>query len=313
MTTAAQASVVLPAAAAPGRRSRRPGAGRDAAAAWGLLLPNLLLFGVFLLLPLAATFWLSLYSSSGFGPRDFVGTQNYRELFGDSTFWRSAVNTAVYAGITVPVSLVLGLGVALAMNRPLRGRGLLRAVYYVPYVISGVVVAVAGRWVFDENVGVVNRLLQAVGLPSVAWQSEAAPAMTALVLISVWTKIGFAMVVYLAALQSIPGEYLEAAAMDGAGSWQRLRHIVVPLLKPTTVFLVVLGVIESFQVFDVVYVLTGGGPGNATEMLVTYAYAEGFDARRQGYAAAIGVVTYLLVLVLTALWWRRQKAQEAAQ
>lgn len=101
--------------------------------------------------------------------------------------------------------------------------------------------------------------------------------------------------------------------MDGAGSWQRLRHIVVPLLKPTTVFLVVLGVIESFQVFDVVYVLTGGGPGNATEMLVTYAYAEGFDARRQGYAAAIGVVTYLLVLVLTALWWRRQKAQEAAQ
>lgn len=313
MTAAAQTAVTtLPTPAAPVRR-RRPGAGRDALAAWGLLTPNLLLFGVFLLLPLAATFWLSLYSSSGFGPREFVGTENYRELAGDGTFWRSALNTAVYAGITVPVSLVLGLGVALAMNRPLRGRGFLRAVYYLPYVISGVVVAVAGRYVFNENVGIVNRLLRAVGLPAVAWQSEAVPAMTALVLISVWTKVGFAMVVYLAALQNVPKEYLEAASTDGANRWQQLRHIVVPLLRPTTVFLVVLGVIESFQVFDVVYVLTGGGPGNATEMLVTYAYAEGFDARRQGYAAAIGVITYLVVLGLTGLWWRRQKAQEAAQ
>ena len=313
MTAAAQTAVTtLPTPAAPVRR-RRAGAGRDALAAWGLLTPNLLLFGVFLLLPLAATFWLSLYSSSGFGPREFVGTENYRELAGDGTFWRSALNTAVYAGITVPVSLVLGLGVALAMNRPLRGRGFLRAVYYLPYVISGVVVAVAGRYVFNENVGIVNRLLRAVGLPAVAWQSEAVPAMTALVLISVWTKVGFAMVVYLAALQNVPKEYLEAASTDGANRWQQLRHIVVPLLRPTTVFLVVLGVIESFQVFDVVYVLTGGGPGNATEMLVTYAYAEGFDARRQGYAAAIGVITYLVVLGLTGLWWRRQKAQEAAQ
>jgi ABC-type sugar transport system permease subunit len=313
VTAAAQTAVVLEPAAPDRRRTgRRRGADRDAVAAWSLLAPNLLLFGVFLLLPLAATFWLSLYSSSGFGPRDYVGAGNYRELFGDGTFWRSALNTAVYAGVTVPVSLLLGLGVALAMNRPMRGRGLLRAVYYLPYVISGVVVAVAGRWVFNENVGIVNRLLRSIGFSGVAWQSEALPAMTSLVLISVWTKVGFAMVVYLAALQSIPKEYLEAAEMDGAGRRQRLRHIVVPLLRPTTVFLVVLGIIESFQVFDVVYVLTGGGPGNATEMLVTYAYAEGFDARRQGYAAAIGVVTYLVVLVLTALWWRRQKAQEAA-
>jgi multiple sugar transport system permease protein len=312
VTTAAQTAVAVSPPPSSPVAGRRRGAGREALAAWGLLTPNLLLFGVFLLLPLAATFVLSLYSSSGFGPREFVGTANYRELAGDGTFWRSALNTAVYAGITVPISLGLGLAVALAMNRPLRGRGLLRAVYYLPYVISGVVVAIAGRWVFNENVGIVNRLLRAVGLPAVAWQSEAVPAMAALVLISVWTKIGFTMVVYLAALQNVPREYLEAATMDGATRWQRLRHIVVPMLRPTTVFLVVLGVIESFQVFDVVYVLTGGGPGNATEMLVTYAYAEGFDARRQGYAAAIGVVTYLVVLVLTVLWWRRQKAQEAA-
>jgi ABC-type sugar transport system permease subunit len=290
-----------------GRRAAR----RESAAGWALLAPNVALFGVFLLLPLLATFVLSLYSSSGFGPREFVGADNYTELAGDSTFWRSALNTGVYAAITVPLSLLLGLGVALAMNKPLRGRGALRAVYYVPYVISGVVVAIAGRYVFNENVGVINRVLRAVGFEGVAWQSEAVPAMTSLVLISVWTKIGFCMVVYLAALQGVPGEYLEAAQMDGAGRWARLRYIVVPLLRPTTVFLVVLGVIESFQVFDIVYVLTGGGPGNATEMLVTYAYAEGFDARRQGYAAAIGVVTYLVIGVLTALWWRRQKAQEA--
>ncbi|WP_369132155.1 carbohydrate ABC transporter permease [Modestobacter sp. I12A-02662] len=309
MTTAATAAVTVraPGTPEPGRRRRRGG---EAPAAWALLAPNLLLFGLFLLLPLLATSWLSLYSSSGFGPREYVGADNYRELFADATFWRSALNTAVYAGLTVPVSLVLGLGVALAINRPMRGRGLLRAVYYLPYVISGVVVAVAGRWLFNENVGVVNRALRAIGLPGVAWQSEAVPAMAALVLISVWTKVGFAMVVYLAALQGVPAEYREAAATDGASRWQTLRHVVVPLLRPTTVFLVVLGVIESFQVFDVVYVLTGGGPGNATEMLVTYAYAEGFDARRQGYAAAIGVVTYLVVLALTAVWWRRQRGRE---
>ncbi|MEI4280013.1 carbohydrate ABC transporter permease [Klenkia terrae] len=312
MTTAAPAAVTAPGPEQPTPPPRRrPRVSRDAVAAWGLLSPNLVVFGVFLFVPLLATVWLSLYSSSGFGPREFVGADNYAELFADSTFWRATLNTGLYALLTVPVSLVLGLGVALAMNRPLRGRGVLRAIYYVPYVISGVVVAVAGRWIFNENVGVVNRLLRSAGLDGVPWQSDAVGAMSSLVLISIWTKVGFCMVVYLAGLQSIPKEYLEAAQTDGAGRWTQLRYIVVPLLKPTTIFLVVLGVIESFQVFDIVYVLTGGGPGNATEMLVTYAYAEGFDARRQGYAATIGVVTYLFIAVLTALWYRRQKAQEA--
>lgn len=310
MTTAAPAAVTAPVPDGEPPRRRR-GISRDTVAAWSLLSPNLVVFAVFLFVPLLATVWLSLYSSSGFGPREFVGADNYTELFGDSTFWRATANTGLYALLTVPVSLVIGLGIALAMNRPLRGRGVLRAIYYVPYVISGVVVAVAGRWIFNENVGVVNRLLRSAGLDGVPWQSDAAGAMGSLVLISIWTKIGFVMVVYLAGLQSIPKEYLEAAQTDGAGKWQRLRYIVVPLLKPTTIFLVVLGVIESFQVFDIVYVLTGGGPGNATEMLVTYAYAEGFDARRQGYAATIGVVTYLFIAVLTALWYRRQRAQEA--
>lgn len=309
MTTAAPAAVTAPVPRPDPPRKRR--VSRDSLAAWGLLSPNLLVFGVFLFLPLLATVWLSFYSSSGFGPREFVGADNYTELFGDSTFWRATANTGLYALLTVPVSLVIGLGIALAMNKPLRGRGVLRAIYYVPYVISGVVIAVAGRWIFNENVGVINRLLRSAGLDGVPWQSDAMGAMGSLVLISIWTKIGFVMVVYLAGLQSIPREYLEAAQTDGAGRWQRLRYVVVPLLKPTTIFLVVLGVIESFQVFDIVYVLTGGGPGNATEMLVTYAYAEGFDARRQGYAATIGVVTYLFIAVLTALWYRRQRAQEA--
>ncbi len=309
MTTAAPAAVTAPVPGDPPPRRRR--VSRDSVAAWTMLSPNLVVFGVFLFIPLLATVWLSFYSSSGFGPREFVGADNYTELFGDSTFWRATANTGLYALLTVPVSLVIGLGIALAMNKPLRGRGVLRAIYYVPYVISGVVIAVAGRWIFNENVGVINRLLRSAGLDGVPWQSDAVGAMGSLVLISIWTKIGFVMVVYLAGLQSIPREYLEAAQTDGAGRWQRLRYVVVPLLKPTTIFLVVLGVIESFQVFDIVYVLTGGGPGNATEMLVTYAYAEGFDARRQGYAATIGVVTYLFIAVLTALWYRRQRAQEA--
>jgi len=295
--------------AASARRRRR-----SAAVAYLLLAPNLLLFSVFMIVPLVWVVVLSLQSYSGFGSAEWVGTENYTTMAQDPVFWRAALNTAVFAAVTVPLSLALGLGTALLLNRHVPGRGFFRGLYYLPFVISGVVIALVGKWIFDEQLGVVNRVIRALGGSGVGWQSEGVPALTSLIVMIVWARLGFVMVVYLAGLQGVPGEYYEAARVDGATPWQQFRYVTWPLLRPTTFFLVVLTVIESFQVFDVVYVMTRGGPGNATQVLVTYAYATGFDSRRQGYAAAIGVVVYLVVLTFTVLWWRvqRQRGAEAA-
>jgi len=294
-------------AAARARRRRRT---REVLVAYLLLGPNLLLFGVFMAVPLILVVVLSLQSYSGFGSADWVGTQNYTELAGDPVFWRSALNTVVFAAVTVPVTLAIGLWVAVLLNKHVPGRGLFRAVFYLPYVISGVVIAMVGKWIFNENVGVVNRVLRALGGDGIGWQSQGTPALVSLMVMLIWARLGLVMVIYLAGLQGIPGQYYEASLVDGASRWQQFRYITWPLLRPTTFFLVVLTVIESFQVFDVVYVMTGGGPGNSTQVLVTYAYETGFDSRRQGYAAAIGVIVYVAVLVFTVLWWQVQKRRE---
>ncbi len=283
---------------------------RGAATAYTLLAPNLVLFGLFLLVPLGLTVVLSFQQSSGFGVGEWIGLGNYERMTADDVFWRSAVNTVVFAAVTVPLALGGGLGLALLLDRPIRGRTVFRSLFYLPYVLSGVVVALLGRWIFNENLGVVNKVLRALGGDGVAWQSSGGPAMASIVAMVVWQSLGFCMVIYLAGLQGIPRERYEAARVDGATGWQLVRHVTIPGLRPTTFFLTVLMVIQSFQVFDIVFVLTGGGPGVSTELLVTYAYRQGFGAREQGYASAIGVVILIVVLAFTVLWWRSQRGQE---
>lgn len=283
---------------------------RGAATAYLLLAPNLVLFGLFLLVPLVLTVVLSFQATSGFGVGEWIGFDNYGRMAGDDVFWRSALNTALFATVTVPLALAGGLGLALLLDRPIRGRTLFRSLFYLPYVLSGVVVALLGRWIFNENLGVVNKLLRALGGDGVAWQSSGGPAMGSIIAMVVWQSLGFCMVIYLAGLQGIPRERYEAARMDGATGWLLVRHVTIPGLRPTTFFLTVLMVIQSFQVFDIVFVLTGGGPGVSTELLVTYAYRQGFGARQQGYASAIGVVIFLVVLLFTVLWWRSQRTKE---
>lgn len=283
---------------------------RETLSSYAMLAPALVLFGVFLLYPLLRAFQTSLTDSSGISPGEFVGLENYVTMAGDPTFWRAAFNTLLLAAVSVPLALALGLGMALLLQGPLFGRGLFRALFLAPVVVSGVVVAMAGRWIFDENVGVVNQGLEGVGLSPVAWQSGGVPAMVSVLLMLTWSRTGLAAVIYLAGLQGVSPDLDEAAELDGASWWQRLRLVTMPQLRPTTFFLTVILVIETFHVFDLVYVMTGGGPGNATELLVTYAYAEGFDARREGYGNALGVVVFLVVLVATALWWRAQRSAE---
>ncbi|MEU2657294.1 sugar ABC transporter permease [Streptomyces sp. NPDC007325] len=274
--------------------------------------PAVTVFAVFMFWPLIQVFWLSFQKTSGFGIAQWIGIDNYREILGDAVFWQALLNTSLYTLLSVPLCLVAGLGAALLLNRPLPGRGLFRAVFYMPAVISGVSSALAAAWMFNADLGIVNKLLSAVGIGDVAWQSQGGPAMASIVAISLWIGLGFNMVVYLAALQGIPRELYEAARVDGAGWWQTLRSITIPSLAPTTFFLMVIGIINSFQVFDIVYVMTGGGPGNSTTMLVTYAYSAGFDQRRQGYASAIGVVLYAIVLVMTVVQWRLARRRDDA-
>ncbi|TQJ09065.1 carbohydrate ABC transporter permease [Lapillicoccus jejuensis] len=277
-----------------------------------LASPALLVFTVFMFVPLAMTVWYSLNRYSGFGRMRFLGLDNYRHIAGDPTFWQSLLNTVVLTVITVPLGIVLGLGAALLLNRALPARGLFRALVYVPVVISGVAAGIIWLRLFDPLIGLLNQLLSSLSLPTVDWQGNGLAAMVSVIVVTTWQGVGFGMVVYLAGLQAIPGELYEAGAVDGAVGWRRFRHITWPLLRPTTFFLVVYSIIGSFQVFDVVYVLTRGGPGTSTTFLVQYAYDQGFNQRRQGYAAAIGVILYVIVLAFTVLQWRLDRRRDEA-
>jgi len=285
---------------------------RRAESAAGLVLasPALLVFTVFMFVPLALTLWYSLHRYSGFGRMRFIGVQNYRTIIADETFWTALVNTALYTVVTVPLGIALGLGAALLLNRVMPARALFRALVYVPVVISGVAAGIIFLRLFDPLTGILNQLASTVGLPTVDWQGNGAAALVSVIIVTTWQGIGFGMVVYLSGLQAIPGELYEAAAVDRAVGWRRFAFITWPLLRSTTFFMIIYSVIVSFQVFDVVYVLTRGGPGTATTFLVQYAYDQGFNQRRQGYAAAIGVIIYIIMLGFTVVQWRVQRGGE---
>lgn len=280
----------------------------------GLILagPALLVFTVFMFVPLVLTFWYSLHRYRGFGTMQWLGAQNFVEIFHDATFWKALTNTVIFTAISVPLGILLGLGAALLLNRAMPGRTLLRALIYVPVVISGVASGVIFLRLFDPLIGLINQLLGSVGLPTVDWQGNGTAALVSIIVVTTWQGVGFGMVVYLAGLQGIPNELYEVAALDGAVGWKRFRLITWPLLGPTTFFLLVYSIIVSFQVFDVVYVMTRGGPGTSTTFLVQYAYDEGFNQRRQGYAAAIGVIIYLIVLLFTIAQWRLNRRRDFA-
>jgi multiple sugar transport system permease protein len=290
-------------------RRRRPRWNRSA---FLFLAPSLVLAIGFLLVPMIAAF---VYSGARIatlsGKVTWVGFDNYAKMFSDPLFYRSLVNTALFIVLTVPLSMAIGLALAVLMNSVLPGRQLVRTLIYLPLVISGVAVGLIGTFLFNDTIGVVNGLATSVGLPDVGWQSSGTPAFLSLVLITLWIRVGFTMIIYLAGLQAVPVELYEAAQLEGASGWQRFRFLTFPLLGPSTFFLLIMNVIYSFQVFDTVFVLTNGGPGSATEVLGTYAYKTAFGAARdQGYGAAIGVVIFFLTLVFTVVQWRSNRNRD---
>ncbi len=294
----------------PARRRRWRATLADSLAGYTFLGPNLLLLGLFLFLPVGWAIGISFQRTNGFGDGTFAGLDNYARLVGDPIFWQSLVNTVLFTAFIVPVSMALGLGLAVLMNSVLPARGLFRTIIILPMVISGVATALIGVLIFDQNNGILNKLLKASGLGAIPWQSGGAAAFVSVVLVTLWWRVGFNMIIYLAGLQSVEPDLYESARLDGAGSWKQFRYVTVPMVGPSTFFLLVMNVIYSFQVFDIVYVLTGGGPGYSTSVLVTYAYQNGFVTRDQGYAAAIGVVLLVITLAFTAIQWRVSRTRD---
>ncbi|MDO9377661.1 MAG: sugar ABC transporter permease [Nocardioidaceae bacterium] len=297
----------------PSPRRSRTRRLHDAVTGYSFLAPNLVLIGVFLFLPLVWALLISFRETNGFGDGDFVGLANYQRLLSDPAFWRSLANTVLFTALVVPLSLLAGLGCAVLMNSVLPARGLFRTLIILPMAISGVATALIGVLVFDQNTGIANKLLGAIGISQVPWQSGGTAAFISVVLVTLWWRIGFNMIIYLAGLQGISPELYESARLDGAGPWQRFRFITVPMVGPSTFFLLVMNVIYSFQVFDIIFVMTNGGPGRATSVLVTYAYERGFSTREQGYAAAIGMVLLLVTLAFTALQWRYSRTRDLVE
>jgi multiple sugar transport system permease protein len=291
-------------------RRRRPS---EALAGYAFVGPNMVLLGLFVLFPLVGALVISFQRTNGFGAGTFVGLDNYTRLATDPLFWRSTVNTTLFTVIVTPLAMALGLGIAVLLNSVLPARGVFRSILILPMAISGVATALIGVLIFDENSGVLDKLLRFAGLPSVPWQSGGAAAFASVVLVTLWWRVGFNMLIYLAGLQGISPELYEAGRLDGATAWQRFRYLTVPLVGPSSFFLLIMNVIYSFQVFDLVFVMTGGGPQNATSVLVTYAYDNGFVTRDQGYAAAIGMVLLLLTLAFTLVQWRTSRTRDLTE
>jgi multiple sugar transport system permease protein len=268
------------------------------------IAPNMIVFTVFMFVPIIYAFYISMNQWSLIGTPQFIGLDNYLNMAQDGQFWRALYNTMIYTIGTVPTSIALGLLVAIGLNRRLPGRTLLRSIFFVPVVLSLVAVALIAAWIFNDNYGVINAVLRAIGIEGVPWLSSQTWAMPSLIITTLWIRIGFCMVIYLAALQSIPVELYQAAKVDGASSWNEFRHITWPLLGPTTFLLLILNVIYSLHVFDLIYVMTGGGPGSSTTVLVQYIYQMAFQEGQMGYASAVGVVLYLMLLAFTVAQWR---------
>ena len=273
----------------------------ESIAAWTFLAPALLFLGTFLIYPIAYLFYLSFttgsFTRSGI---HFIGFKNYWRLVANPDFWQVVQNTIYFATFTVIPSVVIPLGLAVLLNRSFAWRGILRTAYFVPSITSLVAVGLGWRWLFQAE-GPVNGLLMAIGINPIPWLSSTVWAMPVLILLSIWKQLGFNMVVFLAGLQAIPVNRYEAAELDGADGWQQFWYITLPGLRPTLVFATVTTAIFTLRSFEQVYVITGGGPLNSTNLLVYYIYDQAFSQFDFGYAAAAATLLMAVALGLVYL------------
>jgi multiple sugar transport system permease protein len=276
--------------------------------AYSFIAPNFIGFAVFTLGPILFAFALAFMHWDGSNPISFAGLDNFWQLFRDRAFQAALWNTIVYTVASVPLTLAASLGLAVLLNQKILGRNFFRTVAFFPYVGSLVAVAVVWNMIFNPEMGPVNMVLYSLGvdpknLPG--WAADKHWAMVTIVLFGVWKSMGYFMVIYLAGLQGINAELYEAADLDGANAWQKFWHITVPQLAPTTFFVSVMLTIQSFKVFDQIYMITQGGPGTSTLVLVYHIYNTAFISWDLGYSSMVALVLFLLVLAVTVVQFRR--------
>jgi multiple sugar transport system permease protein len=288
---------------------RRSSSLRRSEALWAVvfLAPDVIGFLCFTLIPVIAALGLSFMHWDLIVRPAFAGLANYQNALRDKTFHLVLRNTAFYTLGTVPTGIALSLALALALNRPMRGVALLRSMYYLPVVSSTVAVALVWRWLYNPDFGILNWALSLLGIRPVGWLTNTAWAMPAVMIMSVWKGLGYNMVIYLAGLQAVPQHLHEAAAVDGASAWRRFWSITLPLLSPTTFFVLVVSVIGSFPVFSQVYIMTAGGPANTTSTIVFYIYQNAFQYFKMGYASALAWVLFAIIFAFTLAQFRYQR------
>jgi multiple sugar transport system permease protein len=284
---------------------------RDAVAGYAFLAPFLGVYAVFLLYPFGLGLWMSLHDWEIVGGyREYIGWLNYEELWDDPYFWEALKRTLQFAAMAVPASTVLGLALALGLNRPLRAHGVLRAIFFASSIFSVTVVTLVWTMVLNPDRGLIANGMRAVGMEPIAFLTEQDWAMPALVVTTLWWTAGFPMALFLAGLQQIPPEVYEAARLDNASRWAVLRHITLPALTRTTLLVVVLQTVMHLQVFGQPLLMTRGGPSNSTRPLVQLIYETGFREWRSGYASAVSLVLFSLMFCVALLQLRLSRQED---
>lgn len=272
------------------------------------LLPSLIGFLVFIIYPVFYSLGVSFTDWDLINPMKFVGLKNYQNLLSDPKFWNSLKNTFLFIIGYLPSVMIIGLAVALLLNSKIRFKSVFRGIYFLPVVTSWVAVSLVWKWLLNPKFGLINYFLSLISIHGPNWLNDPKTAMLAIIITSVWKDIGFIMVLYLGGLQNISPSLYEAADIDGADKWHQFWKITLPMLKPTTFFVSMISLINSFQVFDQVNIMTEGGPGDATTVLVQNIYNSAFKYSEMGYAAAMSWVLFLIILVvsLVQMWGERK-------
>jgi multiple sugar transport system permease protein len=281
---------------------------REALEAYILILPTLIGLVVFTTGPILASLYFSFTQWNLLSAPKWRGLENYIELFTeDPLFWVTLRNTAYYVLGAVPTGTILALLLAIALNQKIKWLAIFRTIYFLPVVSSVVAISVLWSWLYQADFGLINQFLRQLGFQGVRWLSSPTWAMPAVIIMSIWHGLGYNIVIFIAGLQSIPQDYYEAARIDGASSWQQFLHITIPLISPVTFFVITLSLIGSFQVFEQAYVMTQGGPVNATKTMVYFLYQEGFMYFHMGYASTIAYVLFLVIVSFTLVQFWLQK------
>lgn len=284
---------------------------RNTLIGWSFILPNFIGFALLTLVPVVVLFYMSFTNWNVFGKADFTGLANFQRLVGDGSFRIALLNTLYYSAMHIPLTIVVSLGLALLLNNKFRGVAFFRTAAFFPYITSIVAIAIVWNLLFSPDYGPVNQILRFIGISNPpGWLTSADWAMPAVVIVSTWRDMGYYMILFLAGLQAVPRELTEAARVDGANVIQRFFNVTLPSLRPTTFFVTVILTINSFKIFDLILVMTNGGPGQATLVLSQFIYRKGFEESQFGYASAASVALFFLCIIVTILQflWNKRRS-----